>query len=1433
MSFRLSTRTDDDHEAAGPDTPARESSSTVVDDGVPLGPGQVNRSRFLDEIAGAVGRAADEELAPLGRTSRDCPHLAHWIGYYRDRSAAHLERAIRHYARPVGSDPESLRDAVVERVRRAVRSWAGSGGQVVDAPGGVSPLGPDDGLTRTAAGTPIRRMPTATGSGTAGRTLGVGAIRGQLGSGRPLDLGTRTRMERGLGRDLSRVRIHADSTAARLASTFSARAFTLGPDVAFGAGQYRPGTLTGDALLAHELAHTTQPGGLAETDAEREANRATVGVLLGRPAARSVGPAGGLQLRRCGGSTEPMSPEVELSHFIIMQLDLEGIAAPHTFDATRVLERLRNADPAVVASAVQILKLRAESEHTNYYHWFIRRMQERLDGAEWAEAKRLLGIDPLSGPERIELSEQGRALLIRLQTLMAMAAPTTIGSALSSLRAMPAEEVNAVLTVLHRTPDAGYGNALFRLSATIQRQGTEDQYRAFIRFLHEADLPTALDEADPKLGVLAERQAHLNQTGEPSDLTDDEMAGLFASRALEMAYTMLRDSERQLIRVLSRTEGGGGEAADLDADVGQAVEVLNKNFDPDFQLISFDDYASRIRPILAARGQYPTDEQLRPTFNRQRQIILYRLGAAREKLVVAKLAGLRPQIEDLRDELRGPHTYIGRHPLDLSGPVGAWRRRQQLEDRLRRQSAKLQRLERERDAYAAVQRDVERVLPLLGGLDADGLQRLADLPGGAQQFDQILQGRLSEIFGNIEKARGMLHDGEVKVWLLPPVVKATKKALGIPDEPQNDTQRRWNRVINERIASAKADEERTRKILEILNAGALIAAIGASLFTGGGSLALYIGVAGTGLGLGTAVYDVVEAHRRTGQAETLYGTALTEGARLSDVPPDYRFLHMAWLNLGVNVVLSVLTLRSMAGELSTALRGEEAAVRSQARKMARKLRAAGETLSEEELVEATMAALRQEGWVAGSVRGARVYDVHPTRREWVAGPGRSLENQVDTLTGRTGLHGSSLQRPAAVPTPATGGATPGPSVYQLRVPGPSGRTITVDVTFNSGPASTLPAGVHGAESGPARLTLTSDLSGNWRATVHVHEGLRPEAFPFAVGHELDEIAAAVRKLPPTATAAEIAEQMQARVFRPGGIGPNTTLTAHDEAALAELRSLLDDLNQPGLRAVQKTAKQARLETLLQEMGLREAEDIGVRIAALRAAGLDTRLNLIELEQTAVARRAYQQFLQAEELSTEAVIGRNMGTTIIDEDFVKKLLYPQGRNLREFTSFGVRGGHVDSELLAFERANPEYAFLETSPTPPRPGREGFHRYEQYRWNQPTSPPPLGSPLRPGGLRFNPADWVKSNQLKTTASDLQSMLLEMEDAFSKWRIQNSTLATTQTQWGRGLSATGAVGSGQAAISKGGIEFSGYFTYTPATSTTLPQWRIRSGFVDASWF
>ena len=85
----------------------------------------------------------------------------------------------------------------------------------------------------------------------------------QPSGGESMPEGPRRRMEGAFGRTFQEVRVHSDAPAHQSAQELSARAYTLGNHIYFARGQYQPGTPDGDHLLAHELTHVVQQGGMA------------------------------------------------------------------------------------------------------------------------------------------------------------------------------------------------------------------------------------------------------------------------------------------------------------------------------------------------------------------------------------------------------------------------------------------------------------------------------------------------------------------------------------------------------------------------------------------------------------------------------------------------------------------------------------------------------------------------------------------------------------------------------------------------------------------------------------------------------------------------------------------------------------------------------------------------------------------------------------------------------------------------------------------------------------------------------------------------------------------------------------------------------------------------------------------------------------------
>lgn len=161
----------------------------------------------------------------------------------------------------------------------------------------------------------IARSP-AGGGEVADDTSGVNALleRPSSAGGAPVPEPLRGRFEESLGARLADVRVHTDTNAAGASGAIGARAFTVGQDVFFGAGQYDPASKPGQHLLAHEVAHTVQQAGgapqvhpkLAVTNqgdaVEVEADRAADAMVAGQPAAVSSAPI------RAARAVDPEAP---------------------------------------------------------------------------------------------------------------------------------------------------------------------------------------------------------------------------------------------------------------------------------------------------------------------------------------------------------------------------------------------------------------------------------------------------------------------------------------------------------------------------------------------------------------------------------------------------------------------------------------------------------------------------------------------------------------------------------------------------------------------------------------------------------------------------------------------------------------------------------------------------------------------------------------------------------------------------------------------------------------------------------------------------------------------------------------------------------------------------------------------------------------------
>jgi outer membrane protein OmpA-like peptidoglycan-associated protein len=134
--------------------------------------------------------------------------------------------------------------------------------------------------------------------------------------GQPLDPATRSFFEERFAYDFSPVRIHTGPTAARSAESIGALAYTLGPNIAFARGQYRPDTPQSRALIAHELAHVVQQRGGAEAAVQRAADSTQAPQMLSCPtAADSPPPATDFLLFPNDSSTITVAQKAQIAAF--------------------------------------------------------------------------------------------------------------------------------------------------------------------------------------------------------------------------------------------------------------------------------------------------------------------------------------------------------------------------------------------------------------------------------------------------------------------------------------------------------------------------------------------------------------------------------------------------------------------------------------------------------------------------------------------------------------------------------------------------------------------------------------------------------------------------------------------------------------------------------------------------------------------------------------------------------------------------------------------------------------------------------------------------------------------------------------------------------------------------------------------------------------
>ncbi|MBN9385059.1 MAG: DUF4157 domain-containing protein [Chitinophagaceae bacterium] len=363
-------------ETAPKETTGATPSSLIVDDSTAeLQEGQMKKTQFLQQLREGICNGIDPVLAGAGRSSEGCPYLNYWMGLYEGKDAAHIEQAAKKYAPDTvnAKTAEEYISIIVERAVKAAETWVATG-KLSGVPEGVPTTIPGQPARENAdqpaqddTARPVQDdtrqagvVQAKTRNGEVRKTEDPRTLQKELGEGQPLTGDVRGRMESAFGMSFSHVRTHTDATATEASHRVNARAFTVGNHIAFGNGEYQPGTMLGDALIAHELAHTIQQsgaegsvdkmeiGGEGYDALEKDADKAAVSAVsslwgkgkefvsdLSKNAVTQL--RSGLRLQRCDDKKKP---------------DTSGSATPAT-----------PATPAAPAAAVNVTipKIRAAS----------------------------------------------------------------------------------------------------------------------------------------------------------------------------------------------------------------------------------------------------------------------------------------------------------------------------------------------------------------------------------------------------------------------------------------------------------------------------------------------------------------------------------------------------------------------------------------------------------------------------------------------------------------------------------------------------------------------------------------------------------------------------------------------------------------------------------------------------------------------------------------------------------------------------------------------------------------------------------------------------------------------------------------------------------------------------------------------------------------
>ncbi|MGE3308991.1 MAG: DUF4157 domain-containing protein [Limisphaerales bacterium] len=1451
-SARAVQRADGDAPPAGP--PAVGGVLIASDDASEVSAGQLRKTEFLDEAQQRICEAIDPILAGAGRSSENCPYLGTVFRYLRRQSAAYLDGAIRQFA-PELAEATSARDylpGIVRRVTESADGWVRTG-QITGLPPEVPSLaalvsGDLSSLDSLAdLGALLSLQFKGDGTGSAAQAPHPAAVQAQLTHGRPLDGGAASRLGSAFGADFGGVRVHSDARAASLARNLGARALAVGTDIAFAPGQYQPGTVVGDALIAHELAHVLQQRNASpdsgtrtgdptsyralEEDADQAAIDAIARVWGRDGAAAAPSLRGGLRLSRCGGPEPPTAEEI--AEFLATQhLRIVVIQETHEF-----LAGMRKS-VAVAANTSENLDDANVREGDELIH----------GGLDWP---RLLSVivdmpSPSGSGPRYERPSALHARTGNFTVHFMSEGEYHLTAHVSIGPGHPPVQVRRTISVRAPTFQAdSESEAPADLSSGAR---TVDEER-MAWHLHRADVRQRAATAgfitqevvdswtDVAIAVL-QRVALLEQS-QPPGTTQAEI-----TTALDRFA-----SEVNALPVQIAAARGVAASTSVSA-IRTAVDALSR---------AFDNWV-----LARIEAGSSSDHELYKSlqFGLQSEQEVENLAARSTVPPVRIPAIFHPKSAYLHQGL------IPTSPMStgriLSMPLNLWLFREGTQEWTLRDISNPE----ETSEYDVTTADRDAAInDLIRQLSVDD-ERLPEgrlyiqPPGQSRRAINVVSSMdfldWLTVFGI-----GLVVAGAIVMTAgaATPVVAAAGGYMVAAGSALTaaaaivDTVQVYERG---RLTGTRLALNALQLVASVATAGsatimARAARVGALARLGSNARYVFLNRTATAADIVTLIVMTGDAAR---QMSRLSGNSQNAGMIAS----------MLLGQLLIQGTLTVVSARDAFGgnmsrnphiSIDDAIDGSGLVVR------------AGVDVPS----PARLAGTAPEPPPTGAAHGT---DVHPLTNLRVDGTGATVgalgPRRVDEiLTGMARhrrAHGGVMTRL-------------GENHFQMVVPSPSGpQTVEIRVQVTATLPDTpshRPTGGGPSQAGAARLQLDppGTAGGPWTATVFLDNRLpRPNA-EINLADEIDEIAGVLHSRP-TATRAEVAAEMDNSLFRRGA-GANPPVTADDRATAGALFELHSRRLQTMRRAEPLRARTTPTADEVTELARLDAEIAGYDVSVARlqgymaldeASNIDQKMMILRQAATDPDRLArvppavrqqlmeqWEDFLRDMRLRPAATTlgihggsfgAGGVGPTAYAPQSAAHLMYPEPHaavprsSPGQFRDNGISGGHHDAALLDFQNNHPEYGyFFRPEGTPVVRGGQTYRRYTQFMWTGTGNPPAPGTAGHPSGRGTLGAGWVESVQPKTTVTDIGAFLEDSERALWQF-VRNPTRIYRD--------ATGAaIGTGQARFFgptarggtsipfthtlAGGPRISGFFDFDP-TAVGAARFQIRTAFIDASW-